>query len=435
MRDKYSRLKDSLLAKNTFWMLIGQGGRTIIQAVYFIIIARTLGAKGYGAFVGVVALVSLFTPFASWGTGSLLIKNVARDAQSFHKYWGRALAMTVVSSVILGGVLQLVALWFLPKAIPPLVVLSVSVSDLFFARLLEISGQAYQALQRLGRTAQFHFLLSFLRLGAALTLSIMVTSPTTSQWGIFYCLSSALAAMIAVALVMRELGFSPFDFAFPLPEIKEGFFFSIGLSAQNIYNDIDKTMLTWLSTLEATGIYGAAYRIIDVSFVPIRSLVMASYPRFFQHGASGVAEALRLASRLVAIASVYALLIVGGLYLTAPLLPYALGKDYTHAVEAIRWLALLPLLKSVHYFAANTLTGAGYQGLRSSTQVFVAVFNFLINLWLIPLFSWRGAAWASIASDGLLAMSLWVIIGILYRREQEGRCTKRPSLIAKRPLI
>jgi O-antigen/teichoic acid export membrane protein len=160
---------------------------------------------------------------------------------------------------------------------------------------------------------------------------------------------------------------------------------------------------------------------------------MASYPRFFQHGASGVGEALRLASRLVAIASVYALLIVGGLYLTAQLLPYVLGKDYVDAVEAIRWLALLPLLKSVHYFAANTLTGAGYQGLRSSTQVFVAVFNFLINLWLIPLYSWRGAAWASIASDGLLAMSLWVTVGILYCREQKWAGTRRPfSLLSDR---
>ena len=31
-----------------------------------------------------------------------------------------------------------------------------------------------------------------------------------------------------------------------------------------------------------TGIYGAAYRFIDVSMTPVRSLISAAYPRFFK---------------------------------------------------------------------------------------------------------------------------------------------------------
>ncbi len=54
------------------------------------------------------------------------------------------------------------------------------------------------------------------------------------------------------------------------------------------------------------------------------------------------------------------------------------------------------------------LTGAGYQGLRTLAQVGVAAFNILINLWIIPAYGWRGAAWSSIASDGLLALSFWL---------------------------
>ena len=62
-------------------------------------------------------------------------------------------------------------------------------------------------------------------------------------------------------------------------------FFSVSSSAQSIYNDIDKTMLGRLSTMADTGIYGAAYRFIDVSMTPVRSLISAAYPRFFKIGA------------------------------------------------------------------------------------------------------------------------------------------------------
>ena len=47
-----------------------------------------------------------------------------------------------------------------------------------------------------------------------------------------------------------------------------------------------------------------------------------------------------------------------------------------------------------------------------------AVFNILLNLWLIPAYSWRGAAWSSLASDGMLALSLWVTV--LWLGRQEG---------------
>ena len=85
-------------------------------------------------------------------------------------------------------------------------------------------------------------------------------------------------------------------------------------------------------------------------------------------------------------------------------------------MEALRWLALLPLLKSLHYFLAESLTGAGYQGVRAASQIFVAVTNIGLNFWLIPAYSWRGAAWSSIACDALLAVCMFVALRILLHR-------------------
>jgi O-antigen/teichoic acid export membrane protein len=72
----------------------------------------------------------------------------------------------------------------------------------------------------------------------------------------------------------------------------------------------------------------------------------------------------------------------------------------------------------MHYFLADTLTGAGYQALRTCIQAGVGAFNILINLWLIPAYSWRGAAWASIASDALLLCGVAGAVVLLSRQRR-----------------
>jgi O-antigen/teichoic acid export membrane protein len=408
-----------LFARNTAWMTVGQGARVVIQAVYFIIIARTLGADGYGAFGGAVALVAIVAPFASLGAGNLLIKHVARSPDRFARYWGGALTITVTSAALLGIGILLVAHLALPPTIPLSLIVSAAVSDLVFARVIDICGQAHQAHERLARTAQFPLVLSGLRLAAAIGFAVLA-HPTVTRWALMYAASTAVAAVIALGVTSWELGRPAAVFGYPAAELREGAYFATSLSAQNIYNDIDKWMLARLSTLEATGIYSAAYRLIDVSFVPVRSLLAAAYPRFFREGAHGIRASFAVARRLLPLATGYAALAGLVLYAGAPILPRLLGPDFRSSVEATRWLAVLPLLKSVHYFAADTLTGAGYQGRRTVAQVVVALFNVVVNIPLIAQASWRGAAWSSIASDALLAVMLWTILWSVWRREDRA---------------
>ncbi len=175
-------------------------------------------------------------------------------------------------------------------------------------------------------------------------------------------------------------------------------------------------MLARLGTLDATGIYGAAYRLVDVSFVPISALLYSAYPNFFRAGSKGISASFGYAKPLLRRTLIYSTFICVVLFLSAGIVPHILGSEYARTAEALRWLAPLPILKGLHYFLADSLTGAGHQGLRASLQAGVAVFNVLVNLWLIPAYSWRGAAWSSIASDALLVCGTSAAIYILSRR-------------------
>jgi len=297
-------------------------------------------------------------------------------------------------------------------------VMLVAASDLFGTNITGICGQAFVAFERMQWTASINVLLSTTRLTAAVLLAALHHSPSALQWGRLYFASTSLVAVVALLLVIVKLGAPAFRLSRPNAEIREGVYFSVGASAQTIYNDIDKAMLARLGTIEATGIYGAAYRLIDVSFAPVWSLLAAAYPGLFRAGKGGISATLQYAKPLISKALGYAALVCVVLLAGAGIVPLVLGREYHSTVEALRWLAILPMLKVVHSFFTDMLAGAGYQGLRTVIHVGVAVFNVLINLWLIPAYSWRGAAWSSIASDAILACGLATAVLVLSRRAQ-----------------
>ncbi|HUK24885.1 MAG TPA: flippase [Terriglobales bacterium] len=411
------RLRHSVLLKNTVWMFLGQGMRQVLRAAYFLIIPRALGVEQYGLFVGVTSLAAVLAPYASLGLGNLLIKNVSRDRKLFRTYWGNSLLTTLVSGTALIALMMAVSRFFFSGHVSWLLIFLVGISDLLFGKILDVGTQAFQAFDLLGKTAWLNVLASLSRVFCAVALVTFYRHPDALAWTWLYLLATVITTLAAIWWINHTLGSPKLGLERIRPEFLEGCYFSVGLSSQSIYNDIDKTMLVQLSTLEAAGIYAAAYRLVDVAFLPIRSILWAAYPNFFRHGAGGVRASTRYARRLILRASFCSVLTCLALFFGAPIIPHLLGPEYARSVEALRWLSPLPLLKTLHYFVADSLTGAGLQGLRTAVQVGIAVFNVLLNLWLIPLYSWRGAAWSSLASDGMLAVGLWSLAYLLCRQE------------------
>ena len=412
-----SRYGRSTLARNTGWMFLGQGLRLLIQAGYFVIIARSLGVQQYGAFAAVTALVAILSPFVGVGCGNLIVKNVARHPELLDECFGNGVFITLVTGLAGVGMLMGICRWVLPGSIPVRIIIMVALADLVGYRLLLLVASAFQAVERLDKTAQFNVLISAARfVGIAATVAF-VHHPTAELWSEVYAAATGVAAAVALVSARTLVGSLRFDARRLRAELLEGLYFSGSLSAQTIYNDVDKTMLARLATLDANGIYSAAYRLIDVAFIPVGAVLAAAYPGYFRQGHGKIQATYEYARRLLPRPIAYSLLAFVGLLLGAPLVPKILGSEYLRTEEALRWLAILPLFKTIHYFFADALSGAGHQGLRMCLQIVVAIFNVLANLWVIPTYSWRGAAWSSLASDGFLALLMWMAIRTLRSRQ------------------
>jgi O-antigen/teichoic acid export membrane protein len=394
------------LIRDTTHLSIGQGFRLVIQAAYFVLLARSLGPDAYGAFVTVVAMASLLGPFSGLGSSNLFIKNIRSGKREAATCWGNGILITVFSGALLSA-LGAGLSWVLGLKTPLFVIIIVCLSDLILVKVIDLAAFGFTALDRMTQTSIQSVAVSLLRLSGIATLIMAAHPVTLDRWVMVYLLTSLLGTGYAVAKGWQLWGRPATDLQALREDVTEGIFFSMAGSAATVYNDIDKIMLSRLADLAATGVYGAAYRVIDVTMTPVRSLAAATYPRFFREGARGMAATYRYALSLIAKTAVYGLLASAGLWLLAPALPHILGSRYEEVVPAVRWLALIPLLRCVHSFLADALSGAGLQRTRTAIQALVAVVNVVANLVILPHYSWRGAAWTSLGCDGLLVVLFW----------------------------
>jgi len=168
----------------------------------------------------------------------------------------------------------------------------------------------------------------------------------------------------------------------------------------------------------ANGIYTTAYRVLNICTTPITSIHNATFPRFFQLGVRGARATEPFARKVLRKTTIFGVAGAIGMFVAAPVLPHLLGKSFADSVLALRWLCLIPLFRCFHLSAGDALAGAGYQNYRLVTRICAALLNFGLNLILIPRFSWLGAAWASLATDGGLGVIDWVVIRWLISREK-----------------
>jgi O-antigen/teichoic acid export membrane protein len=408
-------LRASSLARNAGWMMVGQSLNLILQAGYFILLARLLGVEEYGIFAGAFAFVAIATPYSSLGSGLLFVRYVSLSAGNFAACWGNILLTTIGVGSLITVLLCFIAPHLLNPASASLILL-VALGECIFRQLIICISQVFQAFEQLRMTAAITLLTSFLRLMAVLVLASFLHQATAWQWAVSSLIVTVLAAAAASGIVVMRYGRPQLDSRIILSRLTEGFGFSLAGSTQSAYNDIDKALLSHYGMNIANGLYTMAYRVVDIATIPITALDTAALPRYFRQSQKGVKSVVGISVRLARRAALLGIIMSGSLFLTAPLIPRIVGIGFTGSVAALRWLCLIPAFRGIHQLTGSAITGMGFQRYRTMAQFGASALNLLLNLWLIPRYGWLGAAWASLVTDGGLGAANWCILQNLHRK-------------------
>jgi O-antigen/teichoic acid export membrane protein len=410
-----TRARKSVLVRNAGWLFAGQGLSFVVQGFYFIVLARLLGTTQYGLLAGAVALVAVVSQYSTFGSGLLFLRYVSPDHSRFRSYWGIILMSTLVLGTLLVVAVRLSGRWLVGAASVPLL-FPIAIGDCLFAQLGNAAGQVFQTFEKMKFSAAITLLGSVSRCLIAVAMLVLLGRASAFQWAIASLTVSAISTCVAVGIVTRFFGLPSFSPSLLKKRLGEGFVFALSGSTTAVYNDIDKVVLSRFGMEQANGIYSMAYRMVNIGAMPVLSIVGAAFPRFFREGVKGIAATLPMARQLLRRTVWLSLGISVVMFASAPIIPHLVGKSYAESVSALRWLCLIPFFRSFHLSAGDAIAGAGHQKFRLVSQSIAAVGNLLLNLYLVPRYSWHGAAWASLGTDGALGVMNWLALILLSKR-------------------
>lgn len=374
-------------------MLAAKVATNALQAVLFVLVARSLGPAGRGnvSFLTVFAvLLAILVGFGVLDAArSLLV--ASDDPVPLGEYVGTSLALIAVVTVVAVGVAPLIFPLGHVEVTPPRVASFAGYACLLLAAYL--FSAAVAAYGRTGYSAALETAGAVLQLGSALYFwrkGNLTVTPVMFSLGAGVALQVALTAWALAQLPQS-----------PRPTWRRGTFRRllnrgkgsavVGL-AQSVIFGFDRVLLGALSGSSAFGLYAVAstssetLRLVAISAGQVLTFRVASR----QVAAGWLRRVGVMTMAFISIGT------VAGLAIAGLLIPRLFGDGYQGAVTPFRVLVVAELGACAYFLCVSVLVGLGELGQAGRAAAAGACVGVAVAVILVPPFGVVGAAWSSL---------------------------------------
>jgi O-antigen/teichoic acid export membrane protein len=278
-------------------MITNTAARTVTEitnragsAIFWIVLARYLGATGLGSIAFGLSLFTFFTTISTLGLSSVVVRDVARDHKKAGKYFGHTLLTGSVTALIMSVVMILIATLLKPNSATMeatywLAVALVPSAGFYWCRSVLTASEkmVYIAIARMGENI---FKIVF-------GIAIMVGGFGVREVAFIIMLSKVVSFILAFR-------FASLHVAAPVWKIEKRFlrymikqapsYFLISIF-HGLFWSITVIMLTRIKGEAEAGIFSAALKIVDVcisfatayghALFPVSSRMILSSPMLF----------------------------------------------------------------------------------------------------------------------------------------------------------
>jgi FkbM family methyltransferase len=403
------RWRPGRIARNTLHASSWSGIRIALQAASLVLMARVLGANGYGALAGSIALFMACGQFTGLGSGIALVRHVVRGG-----VLGSRFAATERAYLSSGLVLILVALpvslGLLGTQVPRMALTLLAVTEILVAPALLPLVYRYQAEERLFLSSAIGTLAPIARL-AAIASAAALGMRDISSFAQLYL--AWLIPIVAVTLYFAWPRESVAPTSTTRQAVREGLPYAVSGVALTAGSELDKTVLLHLAGDAVTGPYAAAYRIASAATLPVNALILAAAPRLFRTPSAGNT---RLAVTMLITVLGYAILAAAVLWQLAPFTPWLLGRGFDHAPPLLRALCLIIVTGSLRQYVTALLTTRDLQTSRNVIEIGGVCISLMALLLLVPAHGAYGAILAMAISDLCVT-----ILGVVDNMRQNAK--------------
>lgn len=392
-----------------------------------LLLARILGAREFGIYAYVFALVSLLAVPVQFGFTALVVRETAK-AHAVGRWslmlglWRWTSRVCILMALVVGGIAGTIAVLFSDRfTASELTTFALGLLFLPLSVLGDLRGAALRGLRRVieGQLPEFVirpavFVLFVVVLGFVSYVFDAEQSLTAVNAMAVQVLSAAVALFVGVWLLRRA---QPAELAGHSPEYDRRSWllatlplaFLNGMSFVNQYTDT--LMLGALGTVEDVGIYRLVAQCATCVVIGLQAINVVVAPRFARayalHDIGGLKSTYSFTSRISLLAGVpiaLAFAIWG-----KEILGIAFGEDFAVGHTALAILCFGQLFHAGVGSSAALLNMTGHERYTARAVVFAACINVSLNALLIPRYGVNGAAVASAASVVGLNGLLWTV--------------------------
>ena len=405
------------LFSNAFYLMSGRFISRLLQFVLFVYGSRLLGPGGFGVFCFAFAAAGVMSVFMDLGVSNYSVQQMSRDRSLIPVYTGGGLLVRC-GMVGVGLFFLMTAGFALGKDASTLWVLLIMGGMAALDSFTSQFSAVFQAVERMEYQA-----------------AVFVTSNLIFSVGGIVCITffpspEVLAAMFFLGALLR-LSLSaywhqkkfyppcrPAQKYFLIDMLKKGSPFALVSIFINIYSYIDSLILSAYASNETVGYYNAAYRLFEAPLFVTDSLTTALFPAVSKLYREDRQSLQKLLSGLIQKAVPLAMGVsLATAFLSGDVIRLLFGTQYDPAAR------VLPILMfTLIIIAPNTILGASLRAMdRQKLSAWMAglacLLNVGLNLFIIPRYSYMGAAWTTLATEFFVLMVyfplVWRIVGPL----------------------
>lgn len=181
--------------------------------------------------------------------------------------------------------------------------------------------------------------------------------------------------------------------------------------AVKVYTAMDQTMLGIIQDKESVGYYSMAIRLVKTILTFVTSIVVVMLPRISHSIKNNKHEEAKkyisLSIKLVYIIAIPA--IFGILSIGEEIVTVYLGSEFLKSIVIFKMVSILLIIIGLsHIFGMQVLIPYGKEKKYTVILGIAAIVNFVINLILIPRYSYFGAAFATILAESIVTILMYV---------------------------
>ena len=402
-----------VVAANSVWRLVAFSAKAISGLVAAFLLANEYGPTGMGTYQLGATFTTIIAFAVALGLPNFLVREVARKPEDARRWVEGGIFCTLTAGVLVTGLI-LLGVNVLPESSSALrQVLILAGLALIFDATSQILYALFWAWQRM-RFEALAILVQETVFVIATVVVVRVLDGGPSGVMAAYLgtrMVGAIVAWVVASKGLRGLIVPRFDRAFLRPTLRRAVPFAIDDALSATYIRADTLILGVMKGQGAVGLYTACTNLVLYMNVLPRMLNSALFAPLSKAWPGEPERFARLRDTSLRVLGALAMPITIGSLLLAPRILSLYGDGFEEAAWCYRMLALVIPVRMLGHTLGTALTSANGQTKRTVAVGVAAATNVVLNaVILIPLFSYNGAAVATVVTEtGLFVAYAWLL--------------------------